>query len=46
MTAKEILKVALRRKSKLATSRLNHVLAPYAVMIAKDKSDWDYRGVG
>jgi len=41
MTAKEILKVALRRKPELATIRWNHVLAASAVMIANDKSDWE-----
>ncbi len=42
MTAQEILKDALRRKPRLATSRWGHVLAACAVMLAEDKGDWEY----
>ena len=42
MTAKQILKDALKHRPQFATSRWSHVLAACAVMVAEDKGNWEY----
>lgn len=42
MTAKQILRDALKHRPQFAMSRWSNVLAACAVMVAEDKGNWEY----